>query len=482
MKKLTLNITLLVILSIIVTSCANETPDFPDSSTTAAQTESNGVLGRESVSDMLPETDWDGREFRIIATDYLSDDFIAEEETGSLINDAVYNRNRTIEERFNVDLVADCGSDYNATNSLVVSSIMSGEDEYDLVLNHMITTAASAADNLFMDWNDVDYIDVTKPWWNYSSYENLSVDGRSYMIIGSISPYYLGEYYCVYFNKRLGLDYGIDDSIYDVVLDGKFTIDYYYSLIKDKWLDLNSNGQMDENDFYGLAAQTTSYATPFIYSFGETTVKNDADGIPRLAMNSEKFADIVNKVYQLFYESSGTLTTSGWSLHTDTFLDGRAIFFNGVFLHSYQYFTDFEDEYGILPYPKWDEAQDEYYTMSDGSSPLAAIPKTVTDTAFVGMITEALAAESWRTVIPTMYDVALKVRGVRDERSVEIIDLIANSAVVDFGFVYSDFSGMGFTLANLMEAKNKNFASFYAANKESWENRIDDIIEAYETN
>ena len=81
-----------------------------------------------------------------------------------------------------------------------------------------------------------------------------------------------------------------------------------------------------------------------------------------------------------------------------------------------------------------------------------------------------------------MYDVALKVRGVRDGRSVEIIDLIANSAVVDFGFVYSDFSGMGFTLANLMEAKNKNFASFYAANKESWENRIDDIIEAYETN
>ena len=226
MKKLTLNITLLVILSIMVTSCANETPDFPDSSTTAAQTESNGVLGRESVSDMLPETDWDGREFRIIATDYLSDDFIAEEETGSLINDAVYNRNRTIEERFNVNLVADCGSDYNATNSLVVSSIMSGEDEYDLVLNHMITTAASAADNLFMDWNDVDYIDVTKPWWNYSSYENLSVDGRSYMIIGSISPYYLGEYYCVYFNKRLGLDYGIDDSIYDVVLDGKFTIEY----------------------------------------------------------------------------------------------------------------------------------------------------------------------------------------------------------------------------------------------------------------
>ena len=199
-------------------------------------------------------------------------------------------------------------------------------------------------------------------------------------------------------------------------------------------------------------------------------------------MNSEKFVDIVNKAYQLFYESNGTLTTSGWTLHTEAFLDSRAIFFNGVFLHSYQYFTEFEDEYGILPYPKWDVSQAEYYTMSDGSSPLAVVPKTITDTKFVGMITEALAAESWRTVIPAMYDVALKVRGARDERSIEVIDMIANSAVIDFGFVYAGHSGMGFTLSNLMGNKNNNFASFYAANKESWENRINEIIEAYETN
>ena len=179
--------------------------------------------------------------------------------------------------------------------------------------------------------------------------------------------------------------------------------------------------------------------------------------------------------------SNGTFTTDGWSLHTITFLDGRALFFNGVFRHSYDFFTDFADDYGILPYPKWNEEQEQYYTMADGSAPLAAVPTTIKDTEFVGIITEALAAESWKIVIPTVYDVALKVRGVRDEQSMHIVDIIANSAVFDFGFIYADAStgDMGFALSTLMKFKNKDFASFYASNKNSWIAKLESVVNAF---
>ena len=154
---------------------------------------------------------------------------------------------------------------------------------------------------------------------------------------------------------------------------------------------------------------------------------------------------------------------------------------NGVLTHAVRIFTDVEDDYGILPYPKWDENQSGYYTMSDGSSPLIAVPKTVKDTDFVGMITEAMAAESYKQVTPVIYDIALKVRGARDEESLEVIDLATRSGVVDFGFVFGDYDKMGFFLSYLMEKKKDNFASYYASNKDKWEKRVNDIIETAES-
>ena len=97
-------------------------------------------------------------------------------------------------------------------------------------------------------------------------HKNLSIAGQVLYDNRQHIAVFLGAYYCVYFNKQLAADYGVPDNLlYDIVLDGKFTVDYYISLIRDTWRDLNGNGKHDENDFYGLAAQVTSYATPFIY-------------------------------------------------------------------------------------------------------------------------------------------------------------------------------------------------------------------------
>ncbi|MBO4932946.1 MAG: hypothetical protein J6I42_12275 [Clostridia bacterium] len=135
-----------------------------------------------------------------------------------------------------------------------------------------------------------------------------------------------------------------------------------------------------------------------------------------------------------------------------------------------------EDDYAILPYPKWDETQTDYYTMSDGSSPLISIPVTVTDTEFAGIITEALCAEAWKTITPAVYDMALKSRGARDETSVQIIDMIERGAIIDFGFVFGDYNMMGFTMSVMMNAKDSNFASYYAKNQKAWSKKLDKLV------
>ena len=446
----------------------------------APETEApDSIEARKQVSDNLPAADYGGRSFRVLTYDFCTADFVSEELTGALINDAVYNRNAAVSERFNISLETDGERDTGQVQSMIQNLVRAGDDSCDLISQHMINTANLALSHHYRDWNEFERVDPDRPWWNQSAHDDLSIAGKSFLMAGGISPYFLTHYYCVYMNKQLGEEYGLTDTIYDTVLAGDFTIDYYFEQVKDKWQDLDGDGQPSDADFYGLAAQTTSYATPFIYSFGEKTVSRDEDGMPVLDMNEEKFAAMVEKVYRLFYESNGTITTSGWDLHREVFKANRALFFNGVFEHAISIINDMDQDFAILPYPKWDAAQEEYLTMSDGSSPLVSVPVTAEDAEFIGTVTEALAAESWKTVTPAVIDTALKYRGARDETSVRIIELIEPGGIIDFGFVFGNYNSMGFTMSNLMGEKNGNFASYYASRRKVWQKSIDRLIKDF---
>ena len=94
------------------------------------------------------------------------------------------------------------------------------------------------------------------------------------------------------------------------------------------------------------------------------------------------------------------------------------------------------------------------------------------------MITEAMAAESWRQVTPAIYDVALKVRNVRDPKSLTAIELAASSAVIDFGFVYGNYNSMGFVMSDMIGSEKNDFASYFASRSDKWEKSLADIAEA----
>ena len=479
-------LTVSLLLALILTSCSSAASDNvtvteakTDAVTEADTAPADMLDARKQLSDDLPEKDFGGADFLVVVDDYTHTDYVAEQETGALINDAIFRRNSRVAERFNVNLITENGGDSAVIMTNVQNAVRAGDDAYQLISAMMINSAKLAVQNYFQDWYSMDYVNLEKPWWNQLCTDTLSIDHKIFMMAGSISPSFLTHTYCVYMNKRLGNDIDLTATIYDTVLQGKWTIDYYTSLVKDSWVDLNGDGKQDDQDQYGLAAQVTSYATPFIYAFGETTVSRDADGMPVLSINEEKAADMVNKVYSLFYESNGTITTDGWSLHSDTFAAGRALFMNGVFVHAIDRFSDMADDYAILPYPKWNEAQENYLTMSDGASPLVSIPTTVADTERASIITEALAAESYKSVIPVIYDTALKVRGVRDETSMQIVDIIERGNVIDFGYVFGDYNMMGFYMSNLMGTKKNNFSSYYERQKKKWEKHLTSIIDSY---
>ena len=464
---------------LIALLCASCAANGSNSNITDSVTDTtNTVETEDALTDNLPEADFGGAVYNILTQTQSDADFLAESETGSAINDAVFRRNTAVSERFHVTITVDSraswadGGDHCGT--ALRNSVNAGDDSYQLYSDCILSAAPNGMQNMLLNLADLEYIDLSQPWWNQSCREALSIEDNVYVMTGSIVPTFTSFMHCLFMNKRLGTNLDLTSTVYDTVFAGDWTIDYFHSLLKDTWQDLNGDGKRDENDSYGYYAQATTWAEIYTYAFGEKTTSRDSDGMPIIKFNMDKYASMVETVYSLLFETEGTYPNEDYGF--GMFTDGRALFTTGVFDHAFDSFSNMTDDFAILPYPKWDTAQAGYYTFSDGAAPAVGIPTTVTDTKMASIVTEALAAEGHRSVLPVVYENAIKTRGTRDEESMKIIDIIANGNIIDFGFI---FETGGQTMQYLVRAKDSNFASYYEKNIKSWEKKLNSIIESY---
>ena len=278
--------------------------------------------------------------------------------------------------------------------------------------------------------------------------------------------------------------------MYETVLEGKWTVDYLIQLTKDIYTDTNNSGDRDEEDFYGLCTNASSNANTYLWAFDSRIIAKTGDGKLEVVYNSEKTVDIVTKLVSMYNENVGISYNLNYvdaegntqfPYPRDMFLNNRTIFAAGQINMSLTHFRDMDSDYGIIPYPKWDENQAEYRTMVDGSHSAMVIPVTVGDLEKTGVITEAMCAESYKQVIPAYYDTALKYKGTRDATSIEILDMIVNARVFDMGYVYDGWKGASFLIQNMVRSAGSNFASTWAGKETSVLAHYDEVIEYFET-
>lgn len=443
-------------------------------------------FSRESVDDGLGARNLGGYEFRIATCNSLTNHYFMEESSGDVVDDAIFKRNNTVEERFNCKIKVINDSGHRETG-IITNTVTAGEDAIDLVCWHVVVLGQIAPSGYFMNWYDIPYVDFSKPWWSDSNVNDLTYNGVCVTAIGDFILSAIGKTYCVLYNKKLGDDYKLP-NMYEVVNDGKWTFDYLVSLSKDIYVDLNNNGETDNDDLYGFTSDCKSNVCAYLWAFDNPVYKKVSDKM-EFSLNLEKTADIVTKIMDAFSTHSGIRMDKNYTnvdgafqhmYGRDMFARGLSVFANATIGDSLGYLRDLKDDYAILPYPKWDENQAKYYTMVDGSHQVMAVPITVTDTERIGVITEALCAESYKKVVPAYYDVALKFKGTRDEESIAMLDMIINSRVFDFAYVYDAWAGASFIIQNLIEQNNPNVASYWAKNEKAIMAHYSKVIEYFE--
>jgi len=468
-RVLSLALALMMLLSAatLLFSCGGEkdSEKSNSSSEVKAYDEDSIFYERSLVSDDLPERDFGGRDFRVV-THMETEVLIPEEERnqGDLIKDAKFARNEAVENRFNINIDVVYTGTYSEVSDYVSKTVLSGTDEFDLIMGMAVDTGKLVTKKVFLNWYDIEHINFDKPWWAASNKEELTYNGKCPIAVSDFNHSSITSTYCMMFNKNLASSYELGD-IYGLVLSGKWTFDKMREMVKDVYVD-DGNDERDENDFYGLSHANGSCVNTYLWAFDNPVCKKDENGVPQIAIKTDKINNIVTDIYDMFYNTEGVYFDGSRinekAVSGDMFYAKKAIFTTSTLgAPTSQKFRDFEDDVGIIPYPKYDENQKDYLTMADGYHSVLAVPKTCRDTEFVGIIVEALSAESWKTLTPTLYEIALKTRYLRDNESKEIMDIIIAGRTFDFGYIYDGWQGFSFMLQSMMGNGNVNFESYY---------------------
>ncbi len=454
------SITLLLLTAMLVsaiTSCGGTTTDTTadTTETTPVETETtvdtDSLEGRKLVDDGLGSHDFGGEDYRMIYQERYGDFQYVEELTGDNLDDAIYTRNMTVEDRFNAKIVHNRGAEEQLAMD-IKNSVLSGNDEYDLYLGHTIYTGKYAVQGIFRDARELD-IDFTKPWYPQYGVQNLTLNGKMFLMASDICLSLASNTYCYYFNKELVVDNGLEDP-YVVVNDGRWTIDYLLENIATIYQDLDGDGAYGDADLYGVAGEKTNSTVAYMYSFEIDIMKiSDSGEVSVIYGTDERGVNGVEKLKTLLYGSTGSFHVAGSSLNPlDLFTTENAIFVTGVLADSVSTYRDECDfDYGIIPYPKYEEAQENYYTVAGGSVSSSAIPMTVQREELASVMFAALSAETWKTVIPQYYDVVLKYKGARDEASIAMIDTILDGRNLSYEFFYDAFTGFFYKTAEILK-------------------------------
>lgn len=181
-------------------------------------------------------------------------------------------------------------------------------------------------------------------------------------------------------------------------------------------------------------------------------------------MPNERNQNILEKIIKLT-SSNSTYMITDFSLENNLakmFAEGKSLFYSGFLTDSYQFFRNIEDDFGLLPFPKYDSSQENYITTVTGGTGLLGIPQFVTDSKMVGTVTEALAIESYNYVYPAIYETVFNEKLLRDEESKEMFDILMEGLEIDFGrtFKYTAYSDL---LADLVAKGSTDLSSSAAA-------------------
>ena len=410
------------------------------------------------------------------------EDIDVESLNGEVLNDAYYNRKILVEDTYNIKLEGLHVNNYQIT-SYVEKSVKSGLDEYDAYAPRLGPAGSFAIKGYGLDLFGTN-LSLGAPWWDQNIIADTSINGVAYLIAGDIFIKHYDGISLLMFNKKLLTDLGLENP-YQLVFDDKWTMEKFNSMVKGVTLDLDGDGKMDRYDRYGFVTQA-DYVSSFINASGERIVTKDSGDLPVFVGATEKISNILDRMLDIYIDDTYCLHRDAKAVSLSQFWvfpEGRGLFYWSLPRYINLGLRDMEDDFGILPIPKWDSGQARYYsTLNNWHSYTYMMPVTVADPEKSAYIMDALAYHGRKIVKPAYYDVCLQRKYTRDEESSAMLDIIFGSTCYELGEVYGVGGYIGDIVSDFWQKNSNNMSTIHEKLSGKIEKAISDLIDEFEKN
>lgn len=393
------------------------------------------------AADYLPDEKFNGRTFTVANYGGVNSFDISQEDATNTFDKAKYQRNKLIEARYGIDITENLiASGYDECYTAYMANYLSQTYSYDICKNIMRNAWLAVVGGAVVPIEELEYCKPDQEWYLKYVNEELTINDTLFFAYTYEADTVTRALGCVFFNKKMAEDNAKLDDPYELVKAGTWTTDKMLEMAATVKNDVNGDGKMSiDDDIYGIITEDDQYVPGMWIGAGVKMIEKDSDGLPYLAAaGSQKFIDILDRIYDA-YMDDGILfegfTQRGQVYQTivddnRSFTENHSLFYmSGIY--QWEFMTDMQDDFGVVPLPKYNEEQEKYYArVCDGHA--NCVPVANSDLRFTSIILEALAVESLNIVNPAYFEDAIENRYLRDpEQSMEIIRMLQKNIVVD---------------------------------------------------
>ena len=298
-------------------------------------------------------------------------DMLEEEAAADTVKTAIFERNNLLKQKLGLTEIVWNEQDGNSDSvndylKYVETVAQNGDVEIDVIATYSRTAGLLSQKGFLLPVNFYpNYIDLTHSWYPTALTDEVNIGGNRYFVSGDISTNLLYLTYGFIFNKDLLTDLGVDyNNLYELVNQGKWTLEEMYKLVESYYQDVDQNGKKSAADGFGL--RSYKYHLDAFYTGSGlklAEIDNNATDPKKLVIisadyGSKKSMDLNDRLGQLFTSDNAINDNPATPFaHNQNDIaevtrirDINKFFDDGVE----------ECEYGVLPLPKYDEAQEDY--------------------------------------------------------------------------------------------------------------------------
>ena len=406
---------------------------------------------------------------------------------GGTIESAVYDRNATVEEIYDVVITSEYICVDQGYNTALRANHSSGEDRFQVITQRSYEIKTLVLERLMTNMFDLTNLHTDMPWWNQDSVSAFTLGSSLFFAAPEMLLRDKAATACVYYNGKIATDKGIPD-LYELVNDGDWTFEEFISIAEGVAASLDGDDLMNSHE--DLWGSTSGLAQPYlvyggagmkyahtdesgylIYDFGE-----NENAILHLQDVYDRY--VFNEVVPLNEKPPAFTPPAGFNM----FKSDLALFEPGLVKGLLNY-RDMASNFGVLPTPKMDAYQDSYYSLVwVHQDCVLGIPSIVGQPDMVTTILEHMNYLSYYDVYPLFYDVIILGKSPRDEQSREMLELVFQTRYYDPGLFWDHGQGESGLHGNngfrgIPNTGNNNIASIFARYEKAIESNFEQLNE-----